>query len=525
MWGSPWQQNLLARLVQFVPAYIVGGAVRNAELGLAARDLDVLVPMPLEELADLLRTWGYVPHLLGAGRQTVTLFHAGERLDIAWLSKSVEDDARHRDFTINALYWDCRNRQLADPLGGLHDLRQRSLRACGEAGERFREDPVRLLRMVRLAVQLACSVEQATWEAGVACLPWLGKAAPERVTEELSKILLLPDVVQGLGLLDKLGYFRAYLPELARLQGLEQNRYHTMDAWEHTVQVVGNTPPRLLLRLAALFHDLGKWETASRECYVRGRLQRSGDQYRLEGFRLRGKALDCWRNKEIEVLGGRLDHYPDTVQVKRIRANIPRKCRFEWVPEGKRHFLGHERESAVLTRRILPRFRWGMFLEIPGNKGEQHLITLIESHMLGTLTFMKELRGEGEHDAVSAKARRFAWEIGWTGRDFAAERVHDLLALWRADFFGGKARGPGDGDRLEAIQREIREACKYCERRLAEVDWDVIKDFAQAKGVAGKEYGRFKQHLRHRAIANAEADVASLDFLEREFRSFRRAQK
>ncbi|MFZ3101896.1 MAG: CCA tRNA nucleotidyltransferase [Desulfitobacteriaceae bacterium] len=519
MIGTPFQQEVLTKINQLGQTYIVGGAVRDAKLEVDCRDIDAVVALSLDEMEAALSAWGYHSHRIGAKYQTISVFDNEKRLDLAEFSGNMREDALRRDFTINALYLNVGTEQVEDPLLGILDLESKVLRACGDAQQRFAEDPIRVLRMVRLAAQFKLQVEPLTWQAGINTLPSLAKTAPERITDEFNKILLLDDVLRGLNLLDKLGFFKLYLPELARLNGLVQNRYHTKDAWQHTMQVVGNTPPLLFSRLAGLFHDLGKWETASRECYARDRLVFHENEYKLGEFRILGKGLERFENKFVEVHGARLDNYPGTIQVKHIKTIIPGRKEFEWVPEGKRHFLGHERESGRLVKEILPRFRWSMFLKLPRRKFEAELVYLIEHHMSGTLTFMNELKGN-QSKSLKRKVRKFTWELGWDGRNFIYERVEELLTLWQADFFGDKQRNTEDNQRFELLQSEIKEAQGKIIERLEKLDWTIFYIFVAQKGLSGESLGRFKERLRCQLILEDKTLELTNIFLEKQYKLF-----
>ncbi len=520
MLGTLFQQEVLTKLNLLGPTYIVGGAVRDAKLEVKCRDIDAVVALSLDEIEAALTQWGYYPHRIGAKFQTISVFNNDERLDLTGFSGNIIEDALRRDFTINAIYLNVDTKKLEDPLLGLLDLNSKVLRACGDAQQRFAEDPIRVLRMVRLAAQLKFLVDPITWQEGTKALPSLAQIATERITDEFSKILLLDEVVSGLNLLDELGYFKLYLPELAKLKGLVQNRYHTKDAWQHTQHVVSNTPPNLLLRLAGLFHDIGKWETASRECYARGRLEFRKKGYRLGEFLILGKSLERFENAYVEVHGARLDNYPGTIQVKHIKRTILGGIDFEWVPEGKRHFLGHERESARLVKEILPRFRWSMFLNTPQRKAETELVYLIEHHMSGTLTFMNELKGNYSPKSLKRKARKFTWELGWNGRIFFPERVEELLTLWQADFFGGKQRAPEDNESFELILSEIKEAQSQIIERLEKIDWSILYFFAEHKGLSGEPLGKFKERLRRQLILDDMTMDLNSVFLEHQYNSF-----
>lgn len=322
---TPSQKELLTKLSEITRIYFVGGVVRDQLMGLVAKDVDVVTELDLEELKQKLESWGYHPQKIGAKFLTVSVFLDGERIDFTHLTQNLETDALRRDFTINAIYQDCRSGEILDPLGGQLDLREKRLRACGNAVERMREDPIRILRMVRLKVKYQLTLVEETKKAACELMETLIGIASERITEELGRILVLDSVEEALRLLEEIGYWQSYLPELARLKGLVQNKYHVKDAWEHTLHVVRNTPPQILLRLAGLFHDIGKWETASRECYVWGKLEDLEKEFYINEFQILGKKLQRYRGQYVEVHGARLDYYPHKIQVKHIRKVAGRK--------------------------------------------------------------------------------------------------------------------------------------------------------------------------------------------------------
>ena len=517
MIGTEFQRKILTRLSELSPVYIVGGAVRDTQLGIPAKDIDAVVALPLLEIEKKLTDWGYKPHLIGAHEQTVSLFQGADRVDLAAFTGAIETNALRREFTLNAIYQDVRTGEITDPLNGLQDLQERRLRACGCATDRFKEDPLRVLRLIRLAVCYDLTIEPETWLAALEIVPHLQEVSAERLTEEFGRILIIDNIDKALGLLDDLGFFQICIPELARLKGLVQNRYHTKDAWEHTRHVVKNTDPRIFLRLAALFHDLGKWETASRECNVWGTIRLTEHGYEVDGFKLRGKNLERWANKEAEVHGGRLDNYPDTIVVKRIEpARATQKKHLEMVQDGKRHFLQHERESARLVKEILPRFRWSMVLP-GGSRGEQELEYLVGHHMLGTLTFMSELKGEIDQAKFRIKTRRFAWEIGWNGQVFEKQRLDNLLDLWRADYLGGKQDAADQIVCFDEILREIRNACVFLVDRASQLDWASFEEYAHGKGLVGERFGRFKEQVRLQVMMDTKYRLTDRQFLEREY--------
>lgn len=518
---TPFQKELFSRLSNITRAFIVGGAVRDEILGLTSKDVDVVTELGLDKLERVLNEWGYKSFRIGANFQTISVFHQGERIDFAELTRDLETDALRRDFTINAIYQDVRSSELADPLEGRKDLQEKCLRACGSPNNRIQEDPLRILRMVRFKVKYQLNIEEETLQAARTLIKTLDNIASERITEELGRIMILEDIEEAVRLLDEIGYWQIYLPELARLKGLVQNQYHSKDAWEHTLHVVRNTPPQILLRLAGLLHDIGKWETASKECYVWGRLEGSGRDFNINDFKILGRQLQKWRGQYVEVHGARLDHYPHKIQVKHIRKTSVRKNGFEWVVNGKRHFLGHEKESARLARQILPRFRFSMILGA-GSSGEAEMLWLIENHMSVTLAFMSELRGEGNIEQLHHKVRRFAWEKGWDGREYQKERLLNLLELWRADFFGGKQRSSQDEVVFEKLQSDIKAAAQFLWERKQTLNWEVFENFLREKKIKGKDIGDFKEIVLYAVMLNEKNQPESISFLEKEYQKFRR---
>ncbi|HWQ89993.1 MAG TPA: CCA tRNA nucleotidyltransferase [Desulfitobacteriaceae bacterium] len=522
MLGTAFQKEVLTKLSLAGQIYLVGGAVRDALLKVDCRDMDAVAALSLEQVEAALVTFGYQFHRIGVKFPTITVFHNKARLDITSFSGNLREDALRRDFTINAIYYNVRTDEVEDPLAGIQDLDSGLIRACGEARERFMEDPIRVLRMVRLATRYRFRIELLTWQEAVAALPAVAQTAPERITAEFAKILLTDDVTCGIKLLDELGFFQLFLPELARLKGLTQNHYHTKDVWEHTLQVVSDTPPCLLIRLAALFHDLGKWETASRECYARGWLEFSNQSFRLGEFVIVGKNLARFKNQYIEIKGARLDNKPWVIQAKRIQTIVPGLKEFEWIAAGKRHFLGHERESGRLLRKILPRFRWSMFLHTPRRNAETELRLLLEHHMSATIIFANELKGDDLPGSFQRRVRKFVWELGWNGRDFFPERIEELLILWQADFAGGKVREPGDQVRFELVRSEISKTCSQIVRHLEQLDWSNLYSFAKQHGLSGQELGQFKESLRRQLILEGRDLNLDQESLESRYRIFAR---
>jgi poly(A) polymerase len=178
----------------------------------------------------------------------------------------LEDDLLRRDFTINAMARDPLTGAIVDPYGGRDDLDHRLIRAVGDdPHHRFDEDPLRLLRAVRFAVQLGFTIEERTAAAMERQAATLEKISRERVRDEFTKVLVSPDPARGLRLLVDSGLMAYILPEALELRGVSQRPAHSKDVYEHVLRVVANTPPRPATRWAGLMHDIAKPRTRSVE--------------------------------------------------------------------------------------------------------------------------------------------------------------------------------------------------------------------------------------------------------------------
>jgi tRNA nucleotidyltransferase/poly(A) polymerase len=226
-----------------VELYLVGGAVRDAMLGRLSLDLDFAAPADgirlARRVADALEAEVFpLDDARDTGRVIVT--HADgsrEKLDFAtYRGNSLEEDLHHRDFTVNALAVDLRTMSLLDPLNGAADLRAKKLRACSESA--LRDDPVRVLRAVRLAASLGFLIEPGTRKAMRAAAPLIERVSPERLRDELFRILEGPQAAASLRALEMLNVLPYILPELLTLKGVQQPTPHVYDAWEHTLQVL-----------------------------------------------------------------------------------------------------------------------------------------------------------------------------------------------------------------------------------------------------------------------------------------------
>jgi poly(A) polymerase len=277
-------------------AWLVGGVVRDALLGRPLVDVDLAV-----EAGDVEHAARVAARALGGPKFPLSEAFGGWRAldrdrtvaaDISPLQgATIETDLAQRDFTVNAIAVPLSGGQPIDPHGGIADLEAGVLRVLGSGS--YATDPLRPLRLVRLAAELNMAPDAETERLTMAAAPRLDEPSGERVFTELRKLLMAPGALEGLELARRLGVLAAVLPEVAALQGVEQSHYHHLDVYEHTVEVVrqqiellagdglerlfGDSAPGVravldepladdltrgqALRLGALLHDIGKPQT------------------------------------------------------------------------------------------------------------------------------------------------------------------------------------------------------------------------------------------------------------------------
>jgi poly(A) polymerase len=221
-------------------AWLVGGALRDRLLGRPTPDLDVVVDGDVRGAARRLgRGLGGASFELSDqfGAWRVVARETGWQVDITPLQGgSLEADLAARDLTVNAMAEPLAGGDLVDPYGGARDLAARRLRMVSPGA--FDADPLRTIRVARLATELGFEVEPATADAVRAHAAGLRDVSPERIFAELRRIVATDDAVEGVLLMEDLGLIDGVLPELSALRGIEQNPYHHRDVHGHTLEVL-----------------------------------------------------------------------------------------------------------------------------------------------------------------------------------------------------------------------------------------------------------------------------------------------
>ncbi|MDX6346452.1 MAG: poly(A) polymerase [Streptomyces sp.] len=262
---------------------LVGGSVRDTLLGRLGNDLDFTTDARPEQVLKIIRPWADSVWEVGIAFGTVGCLKGGYQIEVTTYRSeaydrtsrkpevsygdTIEEDLVRRDFTVNAMAVALPDIEFVDPYGGLDDLAQRVLRTPGTPEASFSDDPLRMMRAARFAAQLDFEVAPEVVAAMTAMADRIEIVSAERVRDELNKLIMSEHPRKGLRLLVDTGLADRVLPELSALR-LESDEHHRhKDVYEHSLTVLEQAidletdGPDLVLRLAALLHDIGKPRT------------------------------------------------------------------------------------------------------------------------------------------------------------------------------------------------------------------------------------------------------------------------
>ncbi len=271
-------------------AWIVGGCVRDLLIGRKPKDWDITTNANPEQIQGLFENTFYTNEFgtvgvvndppspkatEGQAQQSDTSVRVVEitpyrlegkysdarRPDSVIFSQNIEDDLKRRDFTVNALAYNATTGELLDFYEGIKDIHAGVLRAVGDPQERFNEDALRIMRAVRIAAELDFSIDPATKQAMAQCAEQLAKISKERIRDEFVRIINSQKPRRALILSHEIGILRFIAPELEQGIGVDQNQAHSFDVYEHNLRALQHAADKgwsFDIRLAALFHDIGK---------------------------------------------------------------------------------------------------------------------------------------------------------------------------------------------------------------------------------------------------------------------------
>ena len=432
---------------------MVGGAVRDALLGVDAQDADFLVPaVDIHGLERALAPHGRTEELVVAGRPVGVRFFPSDR-EVRALARAgielapprrevstgpgrhdfeivvdpeapVEEDLRRRDFTINAMARRLADGVLVDPYGGSADLERRVLRTV--TPNSFAEDPLRIVRGLRFVSQLGLEPDEETLRQMREEAPGVRLVSGERIggglaadgMGELSKLLLGPEPRKALRLARDTGVLVQLLPEFERSIGFDQeSRYHSMTVDEHTfavVQAAADTGDPLRVRLAALFHDLGKPYVAWR-----------GTDGRLHYYAKAGYA-----DKNHEQVSAELA----STAMQRLR--YPNDLRIRVVRIVRGHMIDPGKADPVRARKLLARYGAGLLFDMLDHKSA-------------------DLRGKGDPppQADLEKLARFRTVVQKQKK--SPHRLADLAVSGDDLIAIGFEPGPKIGEALKALLDDV----------------------------------------------------------------------
>jgi tRNA nucleotidyltransferase (CCA-adding enzyme) len=250
--------------------FLVGGSVRDQVMGETPHDFDITTSANPETVMRLFPkvipsgiAFGTVTVMMdGEGFEVTTMrgdgrYTDGRRPDSVNFVTDIKEDLSRRDFTMNAMAMRA-NGEVVDPFNGQADIAARVIRCVGNPDQRFQEDGLRIMRAVRFAARFGFEIEANTRAAIRTNAALLDRVSRERVRDELVKMLTAPHPEIGLRLMAETGLLAHVIPDAVPMVGCGQNHFHDFDVWEHTVRCVSNVPQDKVLRLAALFHDIGK---------------------------------------------------------------------------------------------------------------------------------------------------------------------------------------------------------------------------------------------------------------------------
>jgi poly(A) polymerase len=377
--------------------YIVGGAVRDALLHRPLKDIDLATSGDAMRLARKIAN-----HFNGdffpldserdVGRALIDTPEGRLMFDVArFRGDDIVADLTDRDFTVNAMAADLRGdlALLFDPLNGEGDVASKQLRRC--SSDALFNDPIRALRAVRQSVQLGLHIESATLADMRAVRSDFAKVSPERVRDELFKLLALSKPVSALRIADAVGLLELILPELNSLKNLQQSIPHIHDAWTHTLAVVDN----LSNMLSVLDYNRSDNLTSS---FSMGTMAVQLDRFRKQ---LRSHIAAEWPNERS---------HRALLMLAALMHDVGKPATAQQNEEGRWRFINHENIGAKMIEARAEDLRLS-------NAENQRLVMIVRNHMRPLFL----------HDLTPRAVHRFWRETGDAGVDICLLSLADYL--------------------------------------------------------------------------------------------------
>lgn len=445
-------------------AYLVGGCVRDLLIKKTPNDWDITTNAQPEAITNLFEetfqnndfgTVGVVQETDDERLKIIEVtpyrvesaYSDARRPDSVRFSDSLEEDVKRRDFTINAIAYSISHETIIDQFDGQLDIRQKRVRAVGNPTERFNEDALRMMRAVRLAVELDFVIDAETMDAIAHNASNLSRISKERIRDEFIRIINSDKPMQGILLCEKLGLLKHIAPDLLRGIGIEQNQAHAFHVYEHLLRTLQHAADKkwpLHVRLAALFHDVSKPET-----------------------RRWSKEKNNWTFYGHEVVGSR----------------VTRKALMT---------LKFSREMVELVSNLV---RWHMFFSDPDtvtlsavrrtiqNVGKEHIEELLNLRICDRV-------GTGRPKEQPFRFRKYKAMVEQALRDPISVKMLNINGK-RIMEIAQEKPGPRIGHTLHALLEEVlddptKNTAEYLEKRTGELMRMPLSDL-EARGEQGKD--------------------------------------
>jgi len=461
--------------------YLVGGCTRDLFLGRKPIDWDITTNARPEQILPLFTKTFYENEfgtvgVVNENSQDETLkivevtpyriesvYSDRRHPDQVRFSDKVEDDLKRRDFTINAVAVNLSKgsiKDIIDLYGGFSDIKDKIIRTVGNPSERFAEDALRLLRAVRLSAELGFTINIETKKAIISNAHLLKEISKERIRDEFVKMIMSPEPKKALELAHELGILKYIIPELEKGIGVEQNKAHAFDVWEHLLRTVQHSADKKLpleLRITALLHDIAKPETR--------RFSRETSQFTFYGH---------------EVLGSR--------ETKKIleRLKFPKKTVEKVTKLVRWHMFFSDTETIKLSavRRMIV------------NVGKENIWDLVNIRMCDRI-------GTGRPKENPYRLRKYESMI--------EEALHDPISVAMLKIDGNRimeiskiSAGPKIGWLLNALLEEILEkpefnTKEYLEKRALELI-NLPENALKKMGDMGKKVREEKENKNIKEI-------------------------
>ena len=331
-------------------AYIVGGSVRDIFLNRCPQDFDIVVKKNHEKFARQIaqKNHGHLVKIGKPGKEIIRVILKNHTLDISNIKgDSIQNDLRTRDFTINAIAYSLNTGDIIDCTGGIRDLENKTIRIISK--NVFQKDPIRLLRAYRISSEIGFTIETQTFSLIKNDSVLIQNSAGERIKDELFKIFTTSSSHKYITMMAESGLLQAIFPELSRLKGCVQNKHHSYDAYDHTLEAYRHLEKFINGQCDSITH-----------------------------------IFDGWLDNEIKHL----------LKYSILLHDIGKPGSKTTDTAGKIHFFNHDNKSAELAKKICNRMKFS-------NREKNIVDLIIRNHLKPLFLFNSQLKNQLKHKTIT----------------------------------------------------------------------------------------------------------------------------